>query len=406
MPQYLVACFARSAVRLPPGQQIEVLLSPASTLPVTKVVVRSRYLPAPNEDAAAGLEIRVLGQAPGVRRAAEWFGRVADEVLPIISLAGNGAIESARLLGAYDVSPNVAERDWLQTTSEDLEPEVRFAHKIEASVAGPVIDAVYANPSVSRVTRVISHYRDAILNWERGQELTATEHLQIAAETLTPVCVDRVLAKRGMTISELAAEWEFDRRRGAEKPFVASRLRLAEIYDGENDVRRDLERASNGYEHGDVSFEEAGALACKSRDRAAQLIRRAILRETGLGSGEIAALSASKFEPPLGIWAPRRMWLGTMAVQDEAMLAADAALIRMRLSHRFKAAHLTNGGEFAVQVDLHGDGSVLPEGAAITPESQAVDMPVGLNPADQQPTVALSEPRITHNGDSPPSPGA
>jgi hypothetical protein len=61
MPEYLVASFARSAVRLALGAQIEILASAESAVPVRKVRMQSRYLPPPDDALTVGLDLRVWG---------------------------------------------------------------------------------------------------------------------------------------------------------------------------------------------------------------------------------------------------------------------------------------------------------------------------------------------------------
>src|SRR4051794_17230307 len=61
MPEYLMASFARSAVRLAPGARVEILASDESDLPVRKLRIESRYLAPPNDALAIGLDLRVWG---------------------------------------------------------------------------------------------------------------------------------------------------------------------------------------------------------------------------------------------------------------------------------------------------------------------------------------------------------
>src|SRR4051794_21344376 len=87
MSRYLVASFARSAARLPPGARIEILASPESDLPIEKLRIESRYLAAPNDAVAVGLDLRVWLHGDDLSASTATGLLKANEVLPALSVA-------------------------------------------------------------------------------------------------------------------------------------------------------------------------------------------------------------------------------------------------------------------------------------------------------------------------------
>jgi hypothetical protein len=61
---------------------------------------------------AVGLDPRVWGAEDEIRVATDQYLRVANEVLPLLSVTGNAAIEPARMLAAYWDIPEFAH--WLR----------------------------------------------------------------------------------------------------------------------------------------------------------------------------------------------------------------------------------------------------------------------------------------------------
>jgi hypothetical protein len=255
-----------------------------------------------------------------------------------------------------------------------------------------LIASLNPHPERDRVGLAIAYYREAIRHWKPGSELLAVVQLQIAAETITPVAVSRLLNERGLTRDQLAAELGYDPPKGPRDRFIASRVRLQEIYGGDNDLRRDVEQASNGYEHGLETFSQAKQTAERVRDQAAHLIRAALLREAGVRGDDFARLTADRYRVPLRLTPSQHFWQGKLNVDDEHMLTPGTDPITMRdWVISLRASEITPDGSLRVQED-HVTGN-SPEGTTITFESKTTIVPVGVAPGGKVPTVRMSQPR-------------
>jgi hypothetical protein len=224
----------------------------------------------------------------------------------------------------------------------------------------------------------------------------AVEHLQIAAETMTPLSTARVVRASGGTREAYAADLGFDSSTGNLESFLASRVRLEEIYGGDNPLRREVENASNGFEHGFKDFGEAKALAESSRDRAAHLIRKALLREVGLDQAAVEALMSGTSEVPLGLVPIQHLWRGTLDVGDERMLnPGEPPLVLKDWRMKITASKEEASGQIRMRTD-HDNGGP-PDGAKLTLERKLTIFSVGLGENSVPPSTKIDRVEVTED---------
>jgi hypothetical protein len=391
MPDYVAYMFAPSAARFPRGVEVRIE-GPPGAHSSQSIGLRSSFLDPPHEVLARGLLIEARGHGNSLESATDGLLGLGGEFLPALCLTANAFVDEVRLVAAYDVSTRVASRDWLQRYP-DPEPAVPpNSREVPRDDFGALLTSLAPHPERDRVGLAIAYYREAIRHWKPGSELLAVVQLQIAAETITPVAVSRLLNERGLTRDQLAAELGYDPPKGPRDRFIASRVRLQEIYRGDNDLRRGVERASNGYEHGLETFAQAKQTAELVRDQAAHLIRTALLREAGVGGDDFARLTADRYRVPLRLTPAQHFWRGKLAVNDDHMLTPGTGPITMRdWVISLRASEITPDGSLRVQED-HVTGN-SPEGTTITFESKTTIIPVGIAPGGTIPTVRMSQPR-------------
>lgn len=391
MPDYVAYMFAPSAARFPRGVDIGIQGPPGSH-PSQSLGVRSSYHEPPHEVLARGLLIEARGRTDSLESAVNGLLDFGGQLLPALCLTANAFIEDVQLIAAYDVSRGLHERDWVQRYP-DPEPAVPpNSREVPAQDFEALTSALMLHPDRDRIGLAIAFYREAIRHWKPGSELLAVEHLQIAAETITPAAVTRVLHETSLDRDQLADELGFDSKKGSRDHFLTSRIRLQEIYDGDNDLRRAVEQASNGYEHGLSTFAEAKETAERVRDQAAHLIRTALLREAGVRGDDFARLTADRYRVPLRLTPAQHFWRGKLNVEDEHVLTPGTDPITMRdWVISLRASEITPDGSLRVQEDQVTGNS--PEGTTITLESKTTIIPVGVAPGGKVPTVRMSQPR-------------
>lgn len=390
MAEWVAFLTADSALRLPPGERVAIV-SPPESGPRVTVQISSEYLPPPADAVPRGLLIEVRGaSAQPVEKVVDWFLGIGGEFSPLLTLIGNAFIGDPDLLVAYDVSAGLSAREWIQQYRGQPAVNPPNSRPISVAELGPALDAANKAPQRDRWGRAVANYREALRHWKPGDELMAVEHLQIAGETLTPISIARVVSESGKTETELADQWGFDARQERVGTFMSRQVSLEETYRGDDQLRRDVRDASNGFEHGFMTFAEARALAERARDQAARLIRAAILREAVLGATEVTALTRGPFEIPLALAPTRHLWRGNIEVDDEqALEPAQPPLLLKNWDLKIISSEETEHGEIRMQTE-HSSGGP-PDGAKVTPKKKVTIMPVGLGEGAVPPRITTDQ---------------
>lgn len=368
---------ADSALRLARGERVGVMTPPGEG-PFFATLIGSDYLPAPADAIPAVLLIEVRGESGRpLEEVVDQLLNIGGQLLPLLTLAGNAFVDDVHLDVAYEVTPSVQKRPWIQRYTGLVEPSPPTTRLISRRELGPLIEAANVQPERDRWGRAVANYREALRHWRPGDELMAVEHLQIAAETLTPISTARVLREAGLTKEGYAESLGFESSKGDMENFVASRIRLDEIYSGDNVLRRDVENASNGFEHGFKDFTEAKVLAEHSRDAAARLIRIALLAELGLDSANMQGLTSGPFEVPLALSPIQHLWRGTLEVEDESSLGPGEPPLHLKdWRMEIVASQEEASGQIRMRTDHRQGGP--PNGAKVTPEKKLTVLSVGL----------------------------
>jgi hypothetical protein len=399
---------ADSALRLARGERV-LIMTPQGAAPLLSVLIDNDYLASPADALPRGLRIEVRAESKGsLEEVVDQLLDAGGQLLPLLTLAGNAFVGDVHLDVAYEVTPSIGRRPWIQRYAGRDEPSPATTRPISHRELGPLIEAANTHPGRDRWGRAVANYREALRHWRSGDELMAVEHLQIAAETMTPLSAARVVKASGKTKEAYAAEFGFDPTKGNLESFLASRVRLDEIYGGDNALRRDVESASNGFEHGFKDFTDAKALAESSRDRAARLIRMALLREVGLDQAAVQTLASGTFEVPLGLVPIQHLWRGTLEVDDEGLLdPGEPPLVlkdwRMKIIESKEEA----SGQIRMRTDHQSDGP--PDGAKLTLEKKLTIFSVGLGEGAVSPSstidrVEVNEGESTLDQGFPPDP--
>jgi hypothetical protein len=108
------------------------------------------------------------------------------------------------------------------------------------------------------------------------------------------------LAARGLDEADLAASWGLSTERPARewRSALTAETRRRLVFESDTSAHGAAKRASDGWEHGFLAFDEVRALAAKSRHETARHIRRSILRLGGLDDEASVAFVSSKYESP------------------------------------------------------------------------------------------------------------
>jgi hypothetical protein len=304
---------------LPPGGAVR-FQDPDAPLP--SVEVRSRYLPSPAEDVASDLLIETRVQAKSLQDAVNEGLQAAHSQLLGLTAAANAFVANPMLVAAYEVDPGVADREWIQRYQPPEHPIPPNTREITTAAAGEFMRAAEYHPHRSRFGRVLAFYREALRYAETDSALLAVEYLHITAETLTPVLRDLICDELDLRDEELYVHFGVDATASDGERTVLSRIRLQEIYGGDHQLRRQVERLSNGFEHGFEDLDLAKDTARGIVASAGKRVRNAILRAAGLAPATLSHLNSDRFSVPMPLFSTEYFYVGSLRVDDERLLAS------------------------------------------------------------------------------------
>jgi hypothetical protein len=240
------------------------------------------------------------GPAEDPLTAAGIFTNQGRDISAIIALGANSAVEPLEPEIVYETTPGVDRREFFQRYMPSDEPSLtsRF---VDTQATAKLVDAIAQCSERHRLIRSISQYYEALRNWRMGLELLALAHLFMGVEAVKKASWRRLIATRGISKEDLAAEWGYssDGRRGLDD-YLDTEARLRLIFQGDDTCHRAAKRTSDHFEHG---FSSAGKLykgAEESLVATAAYLREAILSILDVSDDVRELLLVTKFKKPRG----------------------------------------------------------------------------------------------------------
>ncbi len=257
---------------------------------------RTRF-PGFRNPVRAGLWADARGQAPSMAAAVETYANFARGVVAVLSVAANAPVGDLTAYLAYDGTPGRPEREcWLRFLPE--EPLVpRRGRRLDATLVLKVIRAWMQHvdrgaEEVERWHRAFNQYHHALQTWEPGLEIPAMGHLWVGMEALTPIALNRLLERNGMTREQLAAEWQVAARD------LNAEVRRRLLFNGDNSSYREAREARNGLQHGYRALWDVRTRAMEARDQTASYLRSAIIELVGLEPDVQSVLLSPPYNRP------------------------------------------------------------------------------------------------------------
>jgi hypothetical protein len=217
--------------------------------------------------------------------------QVSNVVSQMLSLFGNGAID--------DMKPQL-----LLSISGDTRPEfVQFnpgpwslghaSNAIRDAAAGSAVVALLNDSNIGVLYTATRNYSLALRDFAPGQDTFAVSHLFMGIEALKQLAIEDELRKRGgWQRNQLAAEWAVTTSQLENE----GRLRL--LFQGDSDTHREAKAASDGLEHGYLTFADVQKHAEAAKAKTAEYLRTAILRLMGLDEATRDELLTDEFSTP------------------------------------------------------------------------------------------------------------
>lgn len=314
--QYVVVIRAGSRLRFSPRENLQINAIIASRH--VTFTFQTRYI-EDNFEAAVPREIWIeaRGQAESLNEAVEFFTNFANSILSVISFCANGYAGECIFHLAYDNTPQKNEREFFEQFVSDEKGLPLPSRVIKPNLVLPVLQQVASNPFFNRVTQAIVQYTLALEHWKRGSEVLCIAHLFMGMETLVYVIRSLEMSRLSCSSSE-----ELALSLGIPLKELDSTLRRTILFQGDNDTHKQAKRASDGIEHGFLSFTEIRPLAQVVRDKTARYLREALIKLLELPQDIATALLMRPYDEPIGTIGYVRYFRGKL-IGNEENLAAE-----------------------------------------------------------------------------------
>jgi hypothetical protein len=337
-----------SAATFKPDEQL-LINNFSSRIGLVNIVYTTRYLSRTADVILPGqLWIDVRGDARTVDEALEPFANAALNILPILTLSANAAIGLPDIELGFDNTVGITERDYFQSY---IPPERDIPYPgrgIDVPATAELVKAIDAHPSSERLIRGANQYRIALQSWRLGRETFSLAYLWMAAEAITKAKVRAECEARRITEPDLAAELGIERQQ-----FRGDRLEQAIrrnlLLKGDDEVYKKAREASDGFEHGYLSYGKIRKLSQDVRHRMAGYVRTALLEMCELDSTTFSKLTSDPFDKPLGHWPVVKYLRGKLVGPGEELAAPENAYPFIKWNVGFKTAKW-EGGKYNAEI--------------------------------------------------------
>lgn len=289
-----------------------------TTVGPVEIVLRTRYsdegyeVPVPRE-----LWLDVRGEATcTLDEATIAYGQAAGGFMGLISVSANAAIGQALPKIAFDNTPGRREREHLQIFVPEPRTLPMPSRLVDVAATGALFTAIDRSSETERLHRAMEQYRLALTHWTPGHHALALMHLLMGMEALTKAALRRECTRRGLSEDELCADW------GIEKKRLDPEVRRRILFQGDEATMRAAVRASDGLEHGFLTFTTVKSHAVAARDRTAELLRRSIFTIADLDKPAFEVLTSAPFDRPFNPWLERYVRSRLTAATDD-LASAD-----------------------------------------------------------------------------------
>jgi len=280
--------------------------------PDARAVLQSEYTGGPDGRAyAVTLYGEIVGCADSLSQAQQRLGGALGNVLPLVAVAANAAVDDPLAIGAFGLnlpepqdfmwyaSPQAA--DWFPPGARRIQPEATLTF----------LAAVGHHPETDLLFRATESYRRALGNWVPERRLMAGEFLYIAAETLSRCLIETRSQEQGLTPKNLAKSLK---AKGPDD--LRLRYLRDEIFAGDDAALDAMRAASDGFEHGYMAVHEVLGLTDQVLERTMSSVRRALILAAGVATEIERVLLSDDYAEPRGLVPALHVVTGQLILKD------------------------------------------------------------------------------------------
>lgn len=262
-----------------------------------KIGYCSRWIKREGIDIPGHIWIEINGSGEKLEKSLAILANAGLAILPYLSLSANAAIGEPDVEIGFDSTPNISKRDYFQNYVSPETGIVYLSRPLHIKSTIALINTVSSHPESKRLHRAANQYRLALDSWQLGRASLSLAHLWMALEALTKSRIRAECRKRN-----ISGEPELAKELGVKLEQLDSIIRKDLILKGDRECYRKAKKASDGFEHGFLGFEEIRELSQDVRVVMAKLIRNAILELCELKEEDLKILTSNPFNKPMGHW--------------------------------------------------------------------------------------------------------
>lgn len=256
------------------------------------------------------LWVECRGLSEDLESAIRNFANAARTTSMVLSVSANAFIDPPDIEIAYDVTPNIKERDFFQRYVPAEKLTIFPYRRINLEATSKLISEIGGNSSCNRIMAAVAQYARALEEWTPGSELICIAHLFMGMEALKDVAVKVYLNREGITEEELGRRWNFSKTGSMTLPhFLQQESRRRLLFKNDETCHRRAKQASDVFEHGYANYGEQISVAREVLLETASYLRSAIFDFSGLPNDSISTLLSPPYDIPRGpLKTDRYLW--------------------------------------------------------------------------------------------------
>jgi len=324
------------------------------------------------------LWVDAQGPALRIEEAVTAFGNAAASITPIISLATNASVGNLEPEIAFDQTPGLFERQFLQIFVPEERGLLSRGRPVDKDCVRAVIASLEGHKERDRLLRAITQYHLSLKHWRLGHEILATSHLYMGIETLTKAVIRMKFGSDALTEEDIAKQLGIApthqdpfRRLSAE---IESAVRSKVIFAGDTVCYRSAKTASDSFEHGFMPFDKIREASKGVRDKTAGYLRKAILDLLPIAPELLQRMTQTPFDQPLGDWPAVKYLRGILVSSSDALASPTNEYPIVAWRTNIKSVEMNDKGEYMVQFE-EKISPQLAEGASLKPLSVEIWAP-------------------------------
>jgi hypothetical protein len=324
---YVVVLHAESSARFANGEEHRLTDLPTPHGPAVLIFRTDFVDEGLEEPVPRSLWLEIAGPAPTIDAAVNDLGRVAANFGPMIALAANAHVDDFKPYLAFDATPGLSEREFLQNfiRADTRIPQAMRLIPWDATWA--FMEAVATSEHRQRLSRAIAQYSAALSHWRPGHETFAHAHLYMGMEAITDTAIKWETDRRGFaTKAELMDDLRIKAGEDAHRK-LETYVRREILFGGDADLVSQARAASDGFEHGFEDLDVVHRKASTALMRTGELLRNAILTFSGLTETYVTILRDAPYTNAMP-WAVSERYIRTTLVSDGPTDGSSEALAR------------------------------------------------------------------------------